>query len=118
MFRISFFVEDKALAAALRGVAGSARDLSVVPVVNAVVDDSGKSNGRLKQEAGSNIELIEKHLRARKIDNFPIDVLRSAVQQCGFSVTSYSHFANMLLKARILKRVKNGQSFTYSWVKP
>jgi len=118
MFRLSFFVEDKHLAEVLTNVAGRARDLQVLPVINA----QPAANGKVKAQAGSKLELVEKALRkTSRGASVGISMMRIALKSAGLSPASAQHFLKELVKAGQLKkgeRIGNTRSFAYDWVKP
>jgi len=116
MFRIHFFVDDKHLAEVLRGVSGKARQLSVEPVVN-VVQERGKPNGKLKQDAEHTMGLFCKELK-KALGDKPIDAktAKAVLGKIGMSPTSYSHFLTQATKGGLIKRQKQGNQVIWSWV--
>jgi hypothetical protein len=112
MFRITFFVDDKNLAAVLRGVAGQARNLEVVPVVNA---EPTAKNG-VQQKAGSLTELFLAEL-GKLTGDFRASDARKACAAAGASPKSYGTYVKRLINARLIKSSGKGTGMTYRMVK-
>lgn len=119
MFKVEFFVDDKYLAEALRGIAGKAKQLQVVPVVNVVEekDTKGRPNGKLRGDASSTLGLFLKTLKESTGDE-PVTGKHAAkaLGKIGLSPTSRNHFLNSAVKAGLMKKHGKGNGTTYSWV--
>lgn len=117
MFKVNFLVDDRYLAEVLRGVAGKARNLEVVPVVNALEG----ANGHVKQDAEHTLGLFLKELKKQGGDAKSVNALhaRAATSACGLSPTSYSYFLQNAIKKGLLKKGPKpgtGNRQTYLWV--
>jgi len=119
VFKLEFFVEDKQLPAVLHMINGKVMNLQVMPVVNAVVDKDhrGKPNGKLKQDAEHTLGLFCKELK-KFGDEITAKNAQEVLSKLGFSPTSYSHFLQQAVKARLIKRAKGegNRNVTWSWV--
>ena len=111
MFRISFFVEDKQLAAVLHHIAGAGpKDLEVVPVANL----KAKPNGELKVTARSTVAGFLQALKASgaKIDSASA---RAAAAECGGSAASYGYFLKKAIQQGAIRKKGSGTASTYEW---
>ncbi len=109
LFKIDFFVDDKYLAEVLRVLAGRTRNLSVVPVANAVP----LRNGAIKQEAGHTLGLFLKQLKEQEVIN--AKTAKDASQKAGLSPASYSHLLASAVKQGLIKRRGKGKGTKYEW---
>ena len=117
MFKIEFFVDDKYLAEVLRGVAGKARQLQVIPVVNVAEEKTrGRPNGQLKQDAEHTLGLFLKELKKVAPEQIVAAQARQAAENCGMAPTSYSYFLQKAAKAKLIKKgKKEGNNMIYMW---
>jgi hypothetical protein len=112
MFRIAFFVDDKNLAEVMHAVSGRARQLEVVPVVNA----AGAPNGKVRQQAGSSRELVLQGL-TKLGKTFGSVEVRAVLKKLGLSPSSWNHFTKDLVKEGSLTTTKAGTRTLYTVVK-
>lgn len=117
MFKVTFLCDDKYLADILRSLAGKARNVEPVPVVNVAQG----ANGHLKQDAEHTLGLFLKELRKQGGDAKSVNALhaRAATSACGLSPTSYSYFLQNAIKKGLLKKGPKpgtGNRQTYLWV--
>lgn len=110
MFKIEFFVDDKWLAETLTALAGRARNLQVIPVVNAIA----KPNGRMRQDAEHTLGLFCKELK--KLGEINSNHAKEATRKAGMAPTSYNHFLNQAVKAGLIKKHGKGNATKYDWV--
>ena len=109
MFKVDFFVEDKYLAEVLRAVTGRTRNLTCVPVINAVPH----ANGAIKQETGHTLGLFLKELKKQEVVN--AKTAKDASQKAGLSPASYSHLLTSAINQGLIKRRGKGKGTKYEW---
>lgn len=104
MFRIVCFVDDKELAPVMHALAGKAKGLEVVPVVN--VEPSSAKNGKLVQRTeGKVLDLFAEYLNTHPgiVD---AEYVQTFLTSIGRSTGSYSHTLYGALDAKLLKKGK------------
>lgn len=95
-------------------LSGLAKDLKVLPVVNAETT----RNGEIRPAAKNNLDLVEKELRGRGDVPITPDLMREVCTKTGNRPTSYSYFLQQLVKAKVLKKGgKVGNMMRYTWAK-
>ena len=110
MFRVGFYVDDHKLGEALKRLTGIAKNLEHAYVPN--VED--KPGGKIKEIAGSRIELIQKALRKQKLEEITGSDAKKLVEKLGLSPTSYSHYLQQMVHHGMLKKGKKvGNGLTY-----
>jgi predicted PilT family ATPase len=106
MFRISYLVDDKHLATALRSCTGIAHDLQVVPVVNATRTRNGdvkaKTDGRMS-------DMIVEYMREKDIAEITGPQVKAFVTEIGGAPQSYNHHINEAVKRKLLKKMGKGR---------
>lgn len=113
MFHISYIVDDKYLAQALRSVAGIAHELSVLPVINA----EKKSNKVTAHTNGAGDELLLAELLKRKMTEFTGSQAKAIVGELGKPPASYSHYVSTLKQQGYVKdhgRIKGTNANKYT----
>ena len=111
MFRIACFCDDNKLGKVLIALQGLViMDGTPMPVVNA---KRGK-DGKLEAEtSGTLLDMFTLHLRKTKVKLFPPAFVQEFVIAQGRSVHSYSPLISKAIKAKLIKRGKNGESKHY-----
>lgn len=117
MFMIKLLCEDRHVADILRAIAGRSRGApEVVPVIEAPA--ATQYNGAKGANAGETIQLFIAALAKRGPGPHDPAAIKDVIQKLGWAPTSYSHYLNGALKAKLLKRgAKSGNGFTYTVVK-
>lgn len=109
MFKIDFFVDDKYLAEVLRTLSGRTRNLSVVPVSNAIPH----ANGEIKSKAGRTVDLFVAELK--KHEAVTPKIAKECAQKIGLSPVSYLHLLEGAMKQGAIKRHGKGSNTKYEW---
>ena len=110
MFRVTFYVDKRGLGEALARLTGLARNVEHSYVPN--LED--KPDGKLREIAGSRIELIQKELHKQKLTQISGSEARVLIEKLGLNPTSYSHFLQEMVRHGMLKKGKrdgNGMSY-------
>lgn len=106
MFRIEFFVEDRNLAATLRGIAGLAKG---TPNVQPVVEVPARANGDI-------LGLLSAYM-AKHPGTIDANYLRTFQQSVGRSPHGYNNLLFRATEAKLLKRGrKQGNGYVYDRV--
>lgn len=115
MFMIKLFCEDKYVADILRAIAGRSRGApEVIPVVEAPKVGHGVKGANAAETITMFIAALD------KMGKGPFDPgqIKAAIQSLGWAPTSYSHYVNGALQAKLLKRgAKASNGFLYHVVK-
>lgn len=107
MFRIEAYVEDKNVGEVLKRLTGIAKNVTY----NFTPNVESAPNGKLYQTAQSTIELLSKEIHKQKLTELTGPQFRDhIIKKLGMTVTSYSHYANALVQAGILKKGKKIQN--------
>jgi predicted transcriptional regulator len=110
MFRVSFFCTEKDMGEVLKRLNGIAKDLNHSYVANV----ESRPNGKLKEIAGSRIELIQKELHKQKLTEVTGSQAKKLMEKVGLNPTSYSHFLQEMVKHGMLRKGKrDGNGMTY-----
>lgn len=104
MFRISYLVDDKHLATALRSLTGIARDLQVVPVVNA---EPTKQRRVQALTDGHGYEILVDAMRKKGMTEITGPQAKSMMSEIGLTRSSYSHHLNEAVRNRLMKKSKS-----------
>lgn len=113
MFRVSFFVDDKKLANALRGLAGIA--MAPGPVAEPVINAEAKGGKIVAVTNGSKLELLADYLTKHKIGTFtPKEAMESIVPGIGMAKSSTSYMLKRAVEARVVKRSGKGNKAIYT----
>jgi hypothetical protein len=116
MFRIECFVTDKHLPDVLRALGQRVMNLSVVPVVDAVVTPAGKrAENKPKVSAVDAMDTFIKELRKAPAPSAA--AARAAAQASGYAEKSYSNLLRKAVELNLIVRKGQGQGTTYSWPK-
>jgi len=116
MFRIEFFLDDKHVPEVLRRVAGYARQLQVMPVVEATTATTKGKSTRSAISSGEMQQRFIEQLRKSEVDEYKASTLRDAVVAAGGSAQAYSYYAKKAIDAGVLKKRKGkagNTSMTY-----
>lgn len=106
MFRLTFFVEDKNLPKVLRDIAGSASNMDVRPVVNAL---PARNGGKLRAASGGDVQsLVLPHLERE--ETFTVKAVQAALKAEGRSSTTFNTNAHLkaMLRRGAIVRVDKG----------
>lgn len=110
-FKVEVFVRDKHLGDVLRSLAGKIDGMpSVVPVVNAAVGSNGKHEPMIK---GQLPEIFAKWVADQMLTTIVAADFRRFQEHVGRSPKGYSHFAQQMVDAGIVKKKGKGTGMTY-----
>jgi hypothetical protein len=102
MFQIVFYCDDKNLGEAFKRLAGIARNVQHIYMPNL----EAKANGQVRASASETQELIAKEITKRGWKEFKGPDLKDVLSKLGMPTSSYSYFAQQLVKAGFLKKGK------------
>jgi len=112
MFKVDFFVDDKHLARLMHGLNGVARDLHVVPVVNAEPTVNG---GVRPRTHGSSIELFMDEVRKRNLTEIRAGKEgKEILNAIGLSPSNFDRVIKQAMKAGYVKRSGTAKKFLYT----
>lgn len=106
MFRITYLVDDKHLAPALRQLTGIARELHVEPVVNAV----RKGNEVHAKTDGAGYQSLLDYMTKTNMTEISGSQAKAAMTQLGLEPTSYSYHIQEALRRKLLKKAGKAPS--------
>jgi len=112
MFRVSFYVDDRKLADALRSLAGTAYGQ---PEVQPVINAEKATNGTLVARTDGSIaaQFIE-HMRKNKLANVNAAIAKDFLKANGRSPQSATYLLTQCVKLHALKRSGKGSQTTYA----
>ena len=111
MFRVEFFVDDKRLAGALRGLSGvAAGEPKVQPVVNATT-----KNGKVAAASSGDVcDMFLTYAKKHRLASFGADVLREFAVSIGRASSAYGYIRNDLFKCGVIRKIGKGATMKYA----
>lgn len=114
LFRIEFFVDDKKLAHALRGLLGvSLGSPSVTPVINAEVNGKGKQKQIRSQSDGTMMSMLMAYINKSHKETITPKETAAFLQGNGFSAASAHYTLRQCTDARHLRKTGKGTHTVY-----